>query len=161
MKPRPAAACAHCGSPGKPRQLNELLRFDSDEPVIVLCDECVRALRWADARTWEWFRGYSRPIEPTLASNSAFASFLEGEMTEGDMSVMIPDFKGHHFVEDSNTEGTPAWRFHCERCGVKATMTPDGSVEFIVEKGVSVRLSSLVQVNINLTPACTVRPRPA
>jgi hypothetical protein len=56
MSPRHVAACAHCGNVGKPRQLNELLKSDRNEPVISLCDQCLHLLRYADARTWEWFR---------------------------------------------------------------------------------------------------------
>jgi hypothetical protein len=58
MKPRHAARCAYCGNAGKPRQLNELLRHDKNEQVIVLCNQCLRGLKYADARTWEWFRDY-------------------------------------------------------------------------------------------------------
>jgi hypothetical protein len=58
MKLRPVATCARCGKAGKSRQLNELLRFYRDEPVIVLCGQCVHLLRYADARTWKWFREY-------------------------------------------------------------------------------------------------------
>jgi hypothetical protein len=58
MKPRQAAACAHCGSPGKSYQLNDLLRFDKEEPMVVLCVCCIRSLKYADAKTWKWFRDY-------------------------------------------------------------------------------------------------------
>ena len=58
MMPRDAVACARCGRPGKPHQLNDLVQFDKNEPVIVLCDPCVRLLKYADAKTWEWFRRY-------------------------------------------------------------------------------------------------------
>jgi hypothetical protein len=58
MKSRHAVACAHCGNAGKPRQLNELLEFDRDEPAIVLCRQCVHLLKYADTRTWKWFREY-------------------------------------------------------------------------------------------------------
>jgi RNase P subunit RPR2 len=51
-------ACAHCGNPGKPRQLNDLQQFDKNEPVVVLCAGCVHSLRYADAKTWKWFRDY-------------------------------------------------------------------------------------------------------
>lgn len=50
--------CARCGNAGKPRQLNELLQFDMDEPVIVLCGQCFHLLRFADAIIWKWFRKY-------------------------------------------------------------------------------------------------------
>ena len=42
----------------RPRQLNELRKFDADEPVIVLCAQSVHLLRYADAKTWKWFRDY-------------------------------------------------------------------------------------------------------
>jgi hypothetical protein len=58
MKPRQPAACAYCGGSGKPRQLNELLEFDTDEPIIALCNKCLHSLKYADARTWKWFREY-------------------------------------------------------------------------------------------------------
>lgn len=58
MKKQAAKACARCGNPGKPRRLNELLKSDANEPVIALCDRCLRLLKYADARTWEWFRRY-------------------------------------------------------------------------------------------------------
>ena len=58
MKPRHAAACARCGKAGKPRQLDELLQHNKSAPIVVLCNQCVHALRYADARTWEWFRRY-------------------------------------------------------------------------------------------------------
>ena len=50
--------CARCGKVGKPRQLNELLKFDKDEPIVVLCNQCLHALKYADAHTWKWFRDY-------------------------------------------------------------------------------------------------------
>jgi hypothetical protein len=56
MKPRHAAACARCGNEGRPRQLNEFLQHDENEPLIVLCNRCVHALKFADASTWKWFR---------------------------------------------------------------------------------------------------------
>jgi hypothetical protein len=42
---------------------------------------------------------------------------------------MIPDFKGHHFVEDSEP-GEPPSTHHCERCGMEAMVRPDGSIFF-------------------------------
>jgi excisionase family DNA binding protein len=57
MRPR-HAACARCGNVGKQRQLNDLLRFDKNEPVVALCDHCLQALKYTDARTWKWFREY-------------------------------------------------------------------------------------------------------
>jgi hypothetical protein len=52
--------CTRCGNTGKPRQLNELLRFDRNEPVIALCNECLHLLKYADAATWKWFRNRLR-----------------------------------------------------------------------------------------------------
>jgi hypothetical protein len=43
---------------------------------------------------------------------------------------MISDFKGHHFVEDTNPNEAPS-RHHCERCGMKAVLRPDGSIDFL------------------------------
>ncbi len=62
MKPRHAAACARCGNPGEPYQLNDLLRFDQSEPVVALCNDCLYALRYADATTWKWVREYRESI---------------------------------------------------------------------------------------------------
>jgi hypothetical protein len=57
MKPRgPAVACARCGNVGGPHQLNDLLEFDETEPIVPLCDQCLHLLKYADARTWGWFR---------------------------------------------------------------------------------------------------------
>ena len=58
MKPRHASACARCKNLGRPRQLNELLRFDKNESIVVLCNQCVRLLKFADAKMWKWFREY-------------------------------------------------------------------------------------------------------
>ncbi len=58
MESRRATACARCWNTGKQRQINELLEFDKSEPVIALCDDCLHALKYADAKTWNWFRKY-------------------------------------------------------------------------------------------------------
>ena len=58
MKRREACARAHCGNAGKPRQLNELLQFDRNEPIIALCGQYLHSLKYADASTWKWFRKY-------------------------------------------------------------------------------------------------------
>jgi hypothetical protein len=58
MNPRHATACARCGKVGKQRQLNELLEFDKDEPIVAICNHCLHLLRYTDARTWKWFREY-------------------------------------------------------------------------------------------------------
>lgn len=43
--------CEHCGNVGEPRQLNELLRFDRNEPAVALCNKCLHLLKNADAKT--------------------------------------------------------------------------------------------------------------
>ena len=58
MKPSIAGACALCGNAGKENQLNDLLESDKNEPIVALCDQCLNTLKYADARTWEWFRRY-------------------------------------------------------------------------------------------------------
>lgn len=58
MKYHPAAACARCGGVGMQRHLDELLRSNRDEPAVALCDECLHLLKYADAKTWNWFRKY-------------------------------------------------------------------------------------------------------
>src|SRR5580692_3356339 len=60
MKPRQAAASARCGSVGRPYQLNDLLRFDKNEPAVALCDQCLHSLKYADAHTWEMVSRLSR-----------------------------------------------------------------------------------------------------
>lgn len=37
--------------------------------------------------------------------------------------TMIPDFKGHHFVEDSTPREQPS-AHHCEHCGMEALLRP-------------------------------------
>jgi hypothetical protein len=78
---------------------------------------------------------------------------------------MIPDFKSHHFVEDF-TPGEPPSLHHCKRCGLKASMRPDGSIHFDIERtGVFHRTSNRAPYNSSRIPPCkdwsVVRPRPA
>ncbi len=78
---------------------------------------------------------------------------------------MIPDFKGHHFVEDSKP-GEPPSLHYCDRCGLKASMRPDGSVYFDIQRtGVFLRTSNSAPFNTSRIPPCkewsVVRPRPA
>jgi hypothetical protein len=40
------------GNPDSRDLLNE------NEPILALCDQCVHALKYADARTWKWFRDH-------------------------------------------------------------------------------------------------------
>ena len=54
MKPVHLAACARCGSVGKPYQLNDLLEHDERVPAVDLCDQCLHALKYADGRTCGW-----------------------------------------------------------------------------------------------------------
>ena len=61
---------------------------------------------------------------------------------------MIPDFKGHHFVEDSKP-GEPEGPHHCDRCGLKASLRPDGSVLFDIERhGVFLKTSNIVPLQL-------------
>jgi hypothetical protein len=53
-----------------PLLLDELLQHDKNEPTIALCDQCVHALKYADARTWKWFLRYIS----ILAARSAIFS---------------------------------------------------------------------------------------
>jgi excisionase family DNA binding protein len=39
-------------------ELDELLQHNKNGPVIVLCNQCVHALRYADASTWKWSRDH-------------------------------------------------------------------------------------------------------
>jgi hypothetical protein len=78
---------------------------------------------------------------------------------------MIPDFKGHHFAEDSKL-GEPPSLHHCERCGLKASLRPDGSVFFDIQRsGAFLKTSTVFRFNSSRVPACkewsVVRPRPA
>jgi hypothetical protein len=75
---------------------------------------------------------------------------------------MIPDFKGHHFLEEFKPDQPPAGHY-CERCGMKAALTPDGSAYFEVDRR---RIFHKPGDRIPLTalpvPPCNVaRPRPA
>jgi hypothetical protein len=77
---------------------------------------------------------------------------------------VIPDFKGHHFVEDSKP-GEPPSGHHCDRCGLKASLRPDGSVFFDIErKGVFLKTITNAPFNTSRIPPCkvwsVVRPRP-
>jgi hypothetical protein len=75
---------------------------------------------------------------------------------------MIPEFKGHHFVEDSKP-GEPPSSHHCDRCGLKGSLRPDGSVYFDIERrGIFLRTSNTLPFNTSRVPRCdAVRPRPA
>jgi len=44
---------------------------------------------------------------------------------------MIPDFNGHHFLEDYVPNDPPS-QHHCKRCGMRAVLRPDGSTFFDV-----------------------------
>ena len=67
---------------------------------------------------------------------------------------MIPDFKGHHFAEDS-MPGEPPGAHHCDRCGLKASLRPDGSVFFDIERnGVFLKTSNGAAFNSSRVPPC-------
>jgi len=78
---------------------------------------------------------------------------------------VIADFKGHHFVEDSEP-GEPPSLHHCDRCGLKASLRPGGSVYFDIERtGVFLKTSNNAPFNTSRIPPCqewsVVRSRPA
>ena len=67
---------------------------------------------------------------------------------------MIPDFKGHHFLEDTKPGDPPSWH-HCERCGMKAVLRPDGSMYFDVDRdGVVIKIDESVTLNASVVPSC-------
>jgi hypothetical protein len=71
---------------------------------------------------------------------------------------MIPDFKGHHFVEDSKA-GEPPKLHHCDRCGLKASLRPDGSIFFDIERnGVFLKTSTTLPYNTSRVPLCSRPP---
>ena len=75
---------------------------------------------------------------------------------------MIPDFKGHHFVEDWKPNEPPS-RHHCEQCGMEAMLKPDGSTFFSVgQRGVFLKAGDRIPLNALPVPLCNVvSPRPA
>lgn len=66
---------------------------------------------------------------------------------------MIPDFKGHHFVEDSKPGEWPI-QHHCEGCSTKAELSADGSVDFRNERGILVAISATVPMSAAPIPPC-------
>jgi hypothetical protein len=66
---------------------------------------------------------------------------------------MIRDFKGHHFVEDAKPNEPPS-RHHCERCGMKAVLQPDGSTQFDDGTGAAITIAPQVPLNGTPVPAC-------
>jgi hypothetical protein len=88
-----------------------------------------------------------------------------GAPTYRERIAMIQDFKGHHFVEDSK-QGEPPGPHHCDRCRLKASLRPDGSVFFDIQgNGVFLKTSTTAPFNTSRVPACkdwsVVRPHPA
>jgi hypothetical protein len=66
---------------------------------------------------------------------------------------VISDFKSHYFVEDMKPNELPS-RHHCLRCGIKAELRPDGSIDFLNGKAV-VGISGSVELDTLLeAPAC-------
>jgi len=66
---------------------------------------------------------------------------------------MISDFKGHYFVEDTKPNEPPSWH-HCTRCGIKAELRPDGSIDFLNGSAI-VGISGSVELDTLLeAPAC-------
>jgi hypothetical protein len=66
---------------------------------------------------------------------------------------VISDFKGHHFLEDFKPNEPPS-RHHCERCGMKAVLRPNGSTDFDDGSGVQVGISARVPLNTSPVPPC-------
>lgn len=66
---------------------------------------------------------------------------------------MILTFKGHHFVEDTKT-GEPPSGHHCEGCGMKAVLKPDGSAEFDDGGGVPIRIEAEVVLKVSAMARC-------
>jgi hypothetical protein len=63
IKPARLPLARIAGVVGKPRQLDELLQHNKNEPTTALCDQCVDALKYADARTWKWFRDHREQLK--------------------------------------------------------------------------------------------------
>ena len=116
----------------------------------------------------DWKTGVNPVSNPfyqiaALASNDAFAIFFDRRIAMLlEENSMIPDFKGHHFVEDWKPNAPPS-RHHCEQCGMEAMLRPDGSTLFAVgRRGVFLKASDRIPLNALPVPSCTVgRPRPA
>ena len=70
---------------------------------------------------------------------------------------MIPDFKGHHFVEDFNYTGQPS-RYHCERCGMNGIVRTDGSLDFEVSRTTHVVIGGTFPQS-HLVPPCSISSR--
>ena len=66
---------------------------------------------------------------------------------------MIPDFRGHHFLKDSKPNEPPS-EHHCERCGMKALLRPDGSTDFEDGSGALVEISARVPLNTSPVRPC-------
>jgi hypothetical protein len=74
---------------------------------------------------------------------------------------MIPDFNGHHFVEDYVPNDPPS-QHHCKRCGMRAVLRPDGSTFFDVgQRGIFLKAADHIPLNALPVPPCNVvRPHP-
>jgi hypothetical protein len=66
---------------------------------------------------------------------------------------MIPEFKGHHFVEDTQLNQPPSLH-HCERCGMKAVLEPAGSTKFDDGSGAPIRIGAQVLLDTSPVPRC-------
>jgi hypothetical protein len=67
---------------------------------------------------------------------------------------MIPDFKGHHFVEDMKP-GEPPGAHYCDRCGLEASLRPDGSVFFDIGRTrVFLKAITTLPYNTSRIPSC-------
>jgi hypothetical protein len=66
---------------------------------------------------------------------------------------MIPDFKSHHFVEDYKP-GEPPSAHYCDRCGLKASLMPDGSTVFDDGSEVRISINAGAPLNPSLVSSC-------
>ena len=76
-----------------------------------------------------------------------------GSVLIGHYPHVIPDFKGHHFVEDTKPNEAPS-RHHCERCGMKAVLRPDGSIDFLDASEAPVAISGNAHLDTSPVAPC-------
>ena len=72
---------------------------------------------------------------------------------------MILTFKGHHFVEDTKPGEAPSGH-HCQGCGMKAVLKPDGSAEFDDGSGVPIRIEAEVVLKMSGMARCRAESEP-
>ena len=125
-------------------------------------------LKYAESKTWKWVREFRDQKERATEGGNPIASpnadWEKGGGTQKARSCnqiveqasirnMIPDFKGHHFVEDLKPDEPPSWH-HCERCGMKALLRPNGSTYFDVAGSDVLTINAGVPLDTSLVPRC-------